>query len=92
MRSYTQDQKLSVLLAVTKWERGAFDSECPVCSNQRAMNDGNHGRPKAHTCKDCPVSDYSGTYGCHDTPFLAEIPISERGVAYLKLILANMKG
>ena len=91
MHTYTEDQRISVLLAITKWERGAFESKCPICENQSAMNSGQMpGFKKAHACSNCPVADFSGTYGCGDTPFLENEPDSERGVAYLKKVLHAM--
>ena len=91
MREYTNDQRTSILLAITKWQRGAFEAKCPVCSNQIDMNDGNHGLKNGHPCSNCPIADYAGCYGCGNTPFLDDEPSSERGVAYLKKVLSGMQ-
>jgi len=91
MHTYTVDQRLSILEAITKWERGAFEAKCPVCSNQIDMNDGQHGYKKAHPCSNCPIADRAGSYGCGNTPFLDDEPSSERGVAYLRAVLNGMQ-
>lgn len=91
MKTYTDDQRLSILMAITKWTRGAFEAKCPVCETQTNMNSGKvPGFKKAHPCSNCPIADFSGSYGCGNTPFLDDEPSSERGVSYLKMVLHAM--